>query len=124
MLNLQNLNLAIFLIAFIGIITIYIIYNIRYKENLLKYKDKFIEHSVHEIKTPLSIIGLNIQLRNKTLGEDKYTKKIEGALRTLENSYDDMSFLHTKDNIHYSIENIFTIKKDKESLHSSINISE
>lgn len=104
--NLQNLNLAIFLIAFIGIITIYIIYNIRYKENLLKYKDKFIEHSVHEIKTPLSIIGLNIQLRNKTLGEDKYTKKIEGALRTLENSYDDMSFLHTKDNIHYSIENI------------------
>ena len=58
--NLQNLNLAIFLIAFIGIITIYIIYNIRYKENLLKYKDKFIEHSVHEIKTPLSIIGLNI----------------------------------------------------------------
>lgn len=104
--NLQNLNLAIFLIAFIGIITIYIIYNIRYKENLLKYKDKFIEHSVHEIKTPLSILGLNIQLRNKTLGEDKYTKKIEGALRTLENSYDDMSFLHTKDNIHYSIENI------------------
>ncbi len=33
-------------------------------------------------------------------------KKIEGALRTLENSYDDMLFLHTKDNIHYSIENI------------------
>lgn len=104
--NLQNLNFAIFLITFIGIVTIYIIYNLRYKENLLKYKDKFIEHSVHEIKTPLSIIGLNIQLRNKTLGEDKYTKKIEGALRTLENSYDDMSFLHTKDNIHYSIENI------------------
>lgn len=104
--NLQNLNFAIFLITFIGILTIYIIFNLRYKENLLKYKDKFIEHSVHEIKTPLSIIGLNIQLRDKTLGEDKYTKKIEGALRTLENSYEDISFLHTKDNINYLIENI------------------
>ena len=104
--NLRNLDFAIFLITFIGIITIYIIYKIRYKENLLKYKDKFIEHSVHEIKTPLSIIGLNIQLRNKILGEDKYTNKIDGALKTLENSYEDMSFLHTKENINYLIENI------------------
>ena len=42
-----------------------------------KYKDKFIEHSVHEIKTPLAIINLNAQLRNKTFGEDKYSKKIK-----------------------------------------------
>lgn len=101
-----KLNLAMFLISLIGIITIYIIYKVRYKENLLKYKDKFIEHSVHEIKTPLTIISLNAQLRNKLFGEDKYSKKIEGALRTLENSYEDMTFLHTKDRIDYQIENL------------------
>jgi hypothetical protein len=104
--NLIILNLAMIFICFIGIITIYIIYTVRFKENLLKYKDKFIEHSVHEIKTPLAIISLNIQLRNKIFGQDKYSKKIEGALKTLENSYEDMTFLHTKEKINYQIEQI------------------
>lgn len=104
--NIFKLNIAIILLSFFGVITIYIIYKVRYKENLLRYKDKFIEHSVHEIKTPLSILILNSQLRNKAFGEDKYTKKIEGALKTLENSYDDMSFLHTKNNINYIVESL------------------
>lgn len=104
--NLLKLNLVMILISILGIITIYIIHKVRFKENLLKYKDKFIEHSVHEIKTPLAIISLNIQLRNKFFGQDKYSKKIEGAIKTLENSYEDMTFLHTKERINYQIENI------------------
>ncbi|WP_418179182.1 sensor histidine kinase [Aliarcobacter lanthieri] len=81
----------------------------------MNYKDKFIEHSVHEIKTPLSIINLNIQLRNKNLGEDKYSKKIEGAVKTLKNSYEDIAFLHTKNKIDYKIEklNLSKILKDR-----------
>ncbi len=101
-----NLNIIVVLLSFFGVFTIFILYKIRYKEKLLKYKDKFIEHSVHEIKTPLSIISLNSQLRKRTLGEDKYSKKIEGALKTLENSYEDMSFLHTRNHIEYNIENL------------------
>ena len=50
------------LISIIGVIAIYIIFKIRYKETLLKYKDKFIEHSVHEIKTPLAIIKGNLDM--------------------------------------------------------------
>ena len=113
--NIFKLNLAMLFLCIIGIITIFILYKVRFKENLLKYKDKFIEHSVHEIRTPLSIIQLNTQLRNKTFGEDKYSKKIEGALKTLENSYEDMTFLHTKDKINYQIENIdlLSILKDR-----------
>ena len=53
-----------------GLIAIYFIYILRNKEQLLSYKDKFIEHSMHEIKTPLSIIKLNNDLRNKLIGED------------------------------------------------------
>lgn len=104
--KIYQLNFIMILISIIGVITIYTIFKIRYKEKLLNYKDKFIEHSVHEIKTPLSIISLNIQLRNKNFGIDKYSKKIEGALKTLENSYEDMTFLHTKEKIDYRIEKI------------------
>ncbi len=99
------LNSSFLLITFLGVLTIFIIFKVREKESILSYKDKFIEHSIHEIKTPLSIITLNMQLKDEKTGSDKYSKKIDGALKTLKNSYEDMSFLHTKSKIKYEIEN-------------------
>ena len=90
--DLKLLNNVMLLISLIGIVAIYIVFRVRNKEKLLSYKDKFIEHSVHEIKTPLSVIKLNAQLRNRNFGEDKYSLKIEGAIKSLENSYEDMVF--------------------------------
>lgn len=72
----------------------------------LQCKNKFIAHSVHEIKTPLSIITLNNELRTVKQGKDRYTTQIEGAIRTLKNSYEDMSFLLTKSKFDYEKENI------------------
>ena len=105
--NIKLLNFIMYSLFFIGFITIYIIYRIRNKEYLLKYKDKFIEHSMHEIKTPLSIIKLNNELRNKIFGVDKYSIKIEAAIKTLQNSYEDMTFLHTKKHISYNLQSLF-----------------
>lgn len=124
--DILNLNIAIVLISIIGLITIFLIYTIRHNEKLLKYKDKFIEHSVHEIKTPLSIINLNSQLRNKTFGKDKYSEKIEGALRTLENSYEDMTFLHTRNQISYIIEklNLNEVLEDRVKYFELIALSQ
>ena len=113
--NIFLLNIIIFFIVIIGLITIYIIYKIRLKEFILSYKDKFIEHSIHEIKTPLAILNLNLQLKNEEFGEDKYSKKMEGAIKTLKNSYEDMTFLHTKSKIKYKIEkfNLEEFLKDR-----------
>ncbi len=58
------------------------------------------------LKLLLSIISINSQLRDKFFGEDKYSIKLKGALITLENSYEDMTFLHTKEQIVYKIENL------------------
>ena len=113
--NIFLLKIIIFFIVIIGLITIYIIYKIRLKEFILNYKDKFIEHSIHEIKTPLAILNLNLQLKNEEFGEDKYSKKMEGAIKTLKNSYEDMTFLHTKSKIKYKIEkfNLEEFLKDR-----------
>lgn len=109
------LNLLFFIISILGVVTIYIINKVREKEYILNYKDKFIEHSIHEIKTPLSILNLNLQLKNEEFGENKYTKKMEGAIKTLRNSYEDMTFLHTKSKIKYKIEslNLEKVLKDR-----------
>lgn len=104
--KIKFLNTTLFSLFFMGLIAIYFIYILRNKEQLLSYKDKFIEHSMHKIKTPLSIIKLNNDLRNKLIGEDKYSTKIEAAAKTLQNSYDDMAFLHTKNHIFYNLETL------------------
>lgn len=104
--DLLVLNIIAFSLMVLMFIVVFIIYKIKIKENLLNYKDKFIEHAVHEIKTPLSVIKLNNQLREKKVGEDKYSQKIEAAIKTLQNSYEDMTFLHTKSHIIYEVETL------------------
>jgi len=99
--EIRNINLIMFILSIIGVLAIIAIFKIRYKEVLLTQKDMFIKHSVHEIKTPLSIISLNNQLRDKMLGPDKYSVKINSAIKTLQNSYEDMSYLLTKDKLLY-----------------------
>lgn len=104
--DLKKINILFSILLFIGLLTIYSLFQIRLKELLLNQKDMFIKHSVHEIRTPLSIILLNNQLRNKLKDSDKYSEKIEGAIKTLKNSYEDMTFLMTKNNIVYKSEEI------------------
>ncbi|WP_164971024.1 sensor histidine kinase [Halarcobacter mediterraneus] len=104
--EINKINIISIFLLLVGLAIFFILFKLRYKEILLKQKDKFIKHSVHEIKTPLSIILLNNQLRNKMKGKDKYSFKIEAAIKTLQNSYDDMTFLMTKDKLEYKIEEI------------------
>ncbi|QDF28133.1 sensor histidine kinase [Halarcobacter anaerophilus] len=112
--EIDKIDIIYIILLLIGLLTIYILFKIRDKEILLNQKDMFIKHSVHEIKTPLSIILLNNQLRDKIKGKDSYSLKIEGAIKTLKNSYDDMTFLMTRNKLDYSIKKIELSKCLKE----------
>jgi signal transduction histidine kinase len=102
--SLRNLNGFIFFLTLFGLLAIYAIFKIRFKEFLLHQNDIFVKHSIHEIKTPLSIITLNNQLRTKTFGEDEFSKEIDSAVKILTNSYDDMTFLMTNKSVAYKVE--------------------
>jgi signal transduction histidine kinase len=62
------------------------------KDRLILQQDLFVKDSIHEIRTPLSIIMLNNGLRDRLYGQDKYSKQILGAVKTLNLVYDDLSF--------------------------------
>jgi len=66
----------------------------------------FIQSAMHEIKTPLSIITLNNELRQLEQGTDTYSEEIDSALKVLHNSYRSMSFIMTKDQVGYEIETL------------------
>ena len=104
--ELNNLNIWILIITILGLIAIITIYKVRNKETKLNDQDKFIQSSMHEIKTPLSIITLNNQLRELTAGKDEYSDEIDGAMKVLKISYDDMIFAMSENKIDYKIESL------------------
>jgi len=104
--QLKNLNILITLISLMGIIGIFIMSKVRAKEIKLSDQDNFIQSAMHEIKTPLSIITLNNELRQLEQGTDTYSEEIDSALKVLHNSYRSMSFIMTKDQVGYEIETL------------------
>ena len=102
--KLKNLNIFIFIVTFLGLGAILITGKLRTKEIRLHEQDTFVQSSMHEIKTPLSIITLNNELRELEFGKDEYSLEIESAIKTLKTSYEDMSFTITKDKLAYPLE--------------------
>jgi signal transduction histidine kinase len=102
--KLRNLNIFMFLVTILGTIAILISTRIRGKEIKLTQQDQFVQSSMHEIKTPLSVITLNNELRELEFGKDEYSQEIDSALKILKTSYDDMSFSMTGDQLKYPIE--------------------
>lgn len=104
--KLNNLNLLMLFVTILGIIAILATFKIRKKEFKLGEQDSFVQSSMHEIKTPLSIITLNNELRELEFGRDEYSQEIDSAIKTLKTSYEDMSFTITKDEINYPVETL------------------
>ncbi len=102
----KQLNLFMFISIILSMLGIFFIVKVRAKEIKLSDQDNFIQSAMHEIKTPLSIITLNNELRQLEQGTDTYSEEIDSALKVLHNSYRSMSFIMTKDQVGYEIETL------------------
>ncbi len=72
--------------------------------NLLMENRRFIVDTVHQLKTPLSIITLNsdflkMQIKDKNIEET--LNEIEAAIAMLTNSYEDLSYLAAEKTVEY-----------------------
>lgn len=116
---LKRYNVLLFAIIVIFLIGLFLISNLKTKEERLEFQDKFVQQSLHEIKTPLSIISLNNELRNIKVGDDQYSRKINNAIRSLTNAYEDMNYIaNSEQNINYPVLNL----KVKDGLKQRVNI--
>lgn len=64
-----------------------------YAIKLLEEQDQFLKNAIHEIHTPLAIIIANIDLLRMQGIESESLRAIEAGSRTIENSYEDMTYL-------------------------------
>ena len=102
--QLRSLSVSMFFIIILGAFGIFIIAKVRGEEIRLSDQDKFVQSAMHEIKTPLSIITLNNELRELKQGSDTYSEEINSALKVLHNSYRSMSYIMKKDQLNYAVE--------------------
>lgn len=68
--------------------------------------DRFIQDSMHEINTPLSIINVNIDLYNRSNTTNKYLQRIKAATKTLATIYNDMDYLIKNERVVFEYETI------------------
>ena len=104
--QLYRLNFLILFISFLGIVAIFFLAKIRIKEERLSEQDSFVQSVMHEIKTPLSVITLNNELRQIEYGTDPYGEEIDSALKVLHNTYNSMSYIITKEKLQYQPETL------------------
>jgi len=104
--RLQKLDIIMAIISLMGLIGIFIIAKVRSKEVKLSEQDKFVQSAMHEIKTPLSVITLNNELRALEQGKDDYSEEIDNALKVLHSSYSSMSTVVSKDKLTYEVETL------------------
>lgn len=75
-------------------------------ENLLFRQDMFIKKIMHELNTPLNVIGLNCESLEKSIGEKDELESIKASTKTLSSIYKDLAFLVKKESRVYERENI------------------
>lgn len=68
-----------------------------YAFGLLEEQDRFIKNAIHEIHTPLAVIITNIDLLRMQGIESPSLQAIEAGSRTIQNSYEDMTYLMKRD---------------------------
>jgi signal transduction histidine kinase len=64
-----------------------------YALHLLDEQDQFLKNAIHEIHTPLAVIITNIDLLRMQGVESESLHAIEAGSRTIQNSYEDMTYL-------------------------------
>ena len=67
--------------------------DINLKSELISKQDIFVKNAIHEINTPLNIMLLNNELRERKHGKDNFSKYITSSIKTLENTFQDLSYM-------------------------------
>ncbi len=77
---------------------------------LLQQQDFFLKKIIHEMNTPLSIISLNVDNLESTLGEKEQFEAIKASTKSLSSIYNDLYYLTKKEKKTTHIEKIELVK--------------
>ena len=89
MLFLTALMLTLILTAVSFILYVSYLGSVKPYKDVQKYMNNFFNDAMHELKTPLGVAGINLEM----LGlENKYTNRIKNALKQMQITYEDVEY--------------------------------
>jgi signal transduction histidine kinase len=88
---------------------------IKKNKELLYLNRRFIVDTIHQIRTPLNVILLNVELLRDSCSENEILDEIEAAVAMLSNSYEDLAYISSNNVVEYKSEdiNISDVLKDR-----------
>lgn len=110
--NYSKIFMVTILFCLITLIIIYFFSRIMIKnttipyKDMQKYMDDFFNDAMHELKTPLGVININIELLKKMGKESKHHTRIQAATKQMQTTYDDIEYYIRNKNIKYLKEKI------------------
>jgi two-component sensor histidine kinase len=57
-----------------------------------KYMDDFFNDTMHELKTPLGIISINLELMSRNIKSSKHMQRIKSAVKQMQMTYEDIEY--------------------------------
>jgi signal transduction histidine kinase len=90
-------------------------YEIEKNKELLYLNRRFIVDTIHQIRTPLNVILLNVELLRDSCDESDILDEIEAAVAMLSNSYEDLAYIASNNVVEYKPDkiNISNILKER-----------
>lgn len=71
---------------------------------LQKYMNDFFNDAMHELKTPLGVININLELMSKTLPPTKHIQRIKAATKQMQMTYEDVEYYIKHNKVQYNKE--------------------
>jgi signal transduction histidine kinase len=75
-------------------------------KQLLYLNRRFIVDTIHQIRTPLNVILLNVELLRDSCNEEDILDEIDAAVSMLSNSYEDLAYISSNNVVEYKPSNI------------------
>ncbi|WP_069633022.1 sensor histidine kinase [Campylobacter pinnipediorum] len=106
--NKHNLFIFLIMLVFTLVLVVFIFYtfyiaSVRPYKQAQKYMNNFFNDAMHELKTPLSVASINLEMIGIT---NKHTKRIQNALKQMQIAYEDVEYYIKKGHIKFPIESI------------------
>ena len=106
--NKKNIFLTAIMLLVILVAVLFIVYflylsSVKPYKEFQKYMNNFFNDAMHELKTPLGVAGMNLEM----LGlENKYITRIKNALKQMQITYEDVEFFIKRGYIKFPLERL------------------
>ena len=106
--NKKNIFLTALMLLVILVAVLFIVYflylsSVKPYKEFQKYMNNFFNDAMHELKTPLGVAGMNLEM----LGlENKYITRIKNALKQMQITYEDVEYFIKRGYIKFPLERL------------------